>query len=478
MKILFVAAEATPLAKVGGLGEVVGSLPKSLHQLGHDVRLVIPRYGIMDTERYPMTSVIDNISVRTMKVTKSVALRVTEIAENIKTYLVDSDDFANSCEVYGKNDLQRFLLFCRAVVEVLPELNWQPEIVHCHDWHTALIPWWLKKDDNEYALVLTIHNLAYQGAFDDSFLSASGLEECWRARSLGVPEPALNFMAQGILWADMVTTVSETYAKEIMTPEYGNGLDQILRYRGDKILGIVNGIDYDEYDPATDPLIPANYDSSTLGRRTTNKMILQEKAKLPQNAQTPVIGMVSRLDEQKGMDILFEGLDSLLEDIDVQLVILGIGRELYHDLLIKAADEHPKQVATFLTFDDALSHLIYAGCDMFLMPSRFEPCGLGQLVAMRYGAVPVVRRTGGLADTVQDLTRDFNEGTGFVFQDYEPRAMLATIRRALEAYHEHKGAWHEVMRRIMALDFSWRSSAKKYESVYYEALRLKNYGTK
>ena len=265
MKILFVAAEVAPLAKVGGLADVVGSLPKALSELGNDVRVMMPRYGVIDAVKYPVMPVIDDFNVRVMKTTKPVALKATDLSDKVKVYLVDSDDFSNSSEVYGKGGLERFFLFCRAVLEILPGLNWQPEIVHCHDWHTALIPLWLRKNGYHYVSLFTIHNLAYQGPFDDAFLSDSGLKEDWQSRPADAPEPLLNFMSQGILWADMVTTVSETYAKEILTAEYGEGLDELLRYRQEKLFGIVNGLDYEEYNPATDPLIPSNYDASTLG---------------------------------------------------------------------------------------------------------------------------------------------------------------------------------------------------------------------
>jgi len=472
MKILFVAAEVAPLAKVGGLADVIGSLPKALSELGNDVRVMMPRYGVIDAVKYPVMPVIDDFNVRVMKTTKPVALKATDLSDKVKVYLVDSDDFSSSSEVYGKGGLERFFLFCRAVLEILPGLNWQPEIVHCHDWHTALIPLWLRENGYHYVSLFTIHNLAYQGPFDDAFLSDSGLKEDWQSRPADAPEPLLNFMSQGILWADMVTTVSETYAKEILTAEYGEGLDELLRYRQEKLFGIVNGLDYEEYNPATDPLIPSNYDASTLGKRIANKLVLQRQAGLPGNAEIPLIGMVSRLDEQKGLDILVESLDFLLQKTQAQMVILGKGKEQYHSLLKQATDKYPQQVAAFLTFDNALAHLIYAGCDIFLMPSRFEPCGLGQLIAMRYGAIPVVRRTGGLADTVQDLTKDLNEGTGFVFRDYDSKAMSTAVQRAVDAYKDREG-WHKAIQRIMALDFSWESSAKEYQSLYYRALELK-----
>lgn len=474
MRILFAAAELFPLAKVGGLADVIGSLPKALSELGHDVRVVMPKYGVIDASRYPTRPVIADLNVEVMKTTKPVSLEVTELTARVKVYLVGCEDFSSSGEIYGGDVRRRFFLFCRAVLEILPGLDWQPGIVHCHDWHTALIPWWLKRNHYGCASVFTIHNLAYQGRFDNDLLAESGLKEDWQSLSADAPEVPLSFMSHGILSADVVTTVSQSYAEEIMTAEYGEGLEQLLRYRQEELSGIVNGIDYAEYNPATDPHIPAGYDSSELGRRTINKLALQKRAGLPENAAIPLIGMVSRLHRQKGLDILVDGLDSLLEKTRGQIVILGKGTKHYNGLLKQATDRHPQQVAAFLTFDDALAHLIYAGCDIFLMPSRFEPCGLGQLIAMRYGAVPVVRRTGGLADTVQDLSKDLDNGTGFVFQDYDSGAMSTAVCRAVDAYGQ-PAAWQKVIRRIMALDFSWRASAKKYESLYRRTLECKGY---
>ena len=470
MNVLFVAAEATPLVKVGGLADVIGSLPKALIERGHDVRVIMPRYGIIKADEFPVIPVIDNLNIEVMKTTKQVSLKLTELGSGVKVYLLDSDEFYNSTEVYGKDELRRFFLFCRAILDILPELDWQPDIIHCHDWHTALIPLWLKKNGSHYASIFTIHNLAYQGFFDGNFLFDVGLENDWQLRPAGAPDPPLNFMSQGILWADVVTTVSETYASEILTPEYGVGLDYLLRYRQGRLFGIVNGLDYDEFNPAADAFIPTKYDISTIDKRIGNKLALQKRAGFIEDATVPLVGMVSRLDEQKGLDILTAGFDPLFQNTEVQLVILGKGREGYHDLLRQAVSRYPQKLAVFIDFDDALARLIYAGCDMFLMPSRFEPCGLGQLISMRYGAVPIVHHTGGLVDTVQELAQDLSKGSGFVFQDYDSGAMLTAIQRAVNSYK--KKAWQNVMRRIMAIDFSWQASARKYEALYRKALEF------
>ncbi len=472
MKVLFVAAEAAPLVKVGGLADVVGSLPRALNELGHDVRVVIPAYGAIDMASLSAATVIDSLSIS--QADRPVSLKLAELLSGLKIYLVDSPDFSGSRFIYGRDDLERFLLFCRSVVEALKVLDWQPDIIHCHDWHTGLIPLLIKAGDHDYPVVFTIHNLAYQGNFDNEFMDRSGLKELWQLWPPQAPQPTLSFMSQGIIRADMVTTVSETYAAEILTPEYGVGLDYLLRYRQDRLTGIVNGLDYEEFNPETDTFIPSKYGISRLDRKNKNKLALQKQAGFAEDSTMPLVGMVSRLDEQKGLDILDAGLDVLFKKEKCQLFILGQGREEYHNLLKQAAKRYCEQLAVFIEFDEQLSHLVYAGSDMFLMPSRFEPCGLGQLIAMRYGAVPIVRHTGGLADTVQDLTAGLSRGSGFVFQNYSPEAMLAAIDRALHSYPNK--AWRRVIERIMALDFSWQASARKYESLYQKVLGLHHAG--
>ncbi|HIE16605.1 MAG TPA: glycogen synthase, partial [Dehalococcoidia bacterium] len=360
------------------------------------------------------------------------------------------------------------------VFHMLSRLDWQPEVIHCHDWHTALIPTWVRREGLKYATVFTIHNLAYQGSFDHTFLAYSELDKDWQLWPPDAPEPVLNFLSQGILWADVVTTVSETYAKEILTPEYGEGLERLLCYRREQLVGIVNGLDYEEYNPATDRFIPLRYDISTADKKVGNKLALQRHAGFTEDVEMPLIGMVSRLDEQKGLDIVIESFDYFFRETKAQMVILGRGREQYHSLLRQAADKYPERLAVFIEFDDILARLIYAGCDIFLMPSRFEPCGLGQLIAMRYGAVPLVRHTGGLADTIEDLTPDLGEGSGFVFKDYDSDSMLVAVKRAVDSYRNKEG-WWGVVRRIMALDFSWQASAKKYESLYRSLLEQKKH---
>lgn len=471
MRVLFVASEATPLAKVGGLADVVGSLPKALTGLGHDVRVIIPKYGSIDVKQFSVTTVKDDFKLSILGETQPVTLKVTTTKDKVPVYMIENRKYFGGKEVYSNNDLERFFFFSRAVFEVLPQLDWQPEIVHCHDWHAALVVMWQKKAGYPYASIFTIHNLAYQGAFNEAFLVSHDLKKYWEDYPRDAPKPPLNFMSQGVLWADLVTTVSETYAKEILTPEYGEGLDPLLSYRQKSLLGIVNGIDYEEYNPQTDPYIPANYDPSTLERRVNNKLALQKRAGLPEATEIPVIGMVQRLDEQKGFDILEKAVDPILKETKAQLVILGRGRENYENMLRQIASKYPQQVALFIAFDNPLAHLIYAGCDMFLMPSRFEPCGLGQLIAMRYGALPVVRHTGGLVDTVPEFTSDLSKGNGFAFQEYAPETLIGIVTKAVNAFGNKK-AWRQAMQRVMKLDFSWRASAKKYEAAYQRVMEV------
>ncbi len=470
VKILFVATEAASLIKVGGLADVINSLPRALRKLGHDVRLIIPRYGVTDITRQWVFRHVDHFNISDGKTSEPVNLQQISTDDRDIIYLMENYNYFGSGGIYGEGELERFYFFCRAVVEILPQLDWQPDIIHCHDWHTALIPMMLKLRDDTRPVIFTIHNLGYQGPFDRNFMFDYGLDKYWRHRPDGAPETPLNFMSQGILWADIVTTVSETYASEIVTSKYGQGLDKILHYRQDRLIGIINGIDKLEFCPALDPLIVAKYDSSRLHLKELNKTALQERAGLPVDSILPLMGVISRLDSQKGIDILSASFDAVFQNTNAQIIILGQGSEHYHRLLMKAVDKYPQRIAVFLEFNEEIAHLIYAGCDMFLMPSLYEPCGLGQLIAMSYGAVPVVRRTGGLADTVHDLTPDLSEGNGFVFLEYSAESLISAILRAVETFKNSKETWSKVIQRIMAIDYSWDASAKKYEAVYRNIL--------
>src|SRR6266705_3475644 len=427
LKVLILAAEIVPFVKVGGLADVVGALPKALQALGHDVRLVMPRYKQVDPERFHLTTLVEGVPVSMGKFQVEITVCQGEIGDHIPVYMIDAPRFFERENIYGyTDDGERFILFCRAALEAMRAVNWVPDIVHCNDWHTGIVPNWMHtiyKDDpffSHTATVYTIHNLAYQGIFGYRILEVAGVA----SNGFLYPQIAelanvVDIMARGILFADAVTTVSERYAQEILTPTFGEKMDHLLRSRRDRLFGILNGLDYQEMDPATDRYIHTPYDAASLDKRTENKRALQEQAHLPVRSGVPLLAMISRLTDQKGFDLLGQIIQPLLAQ-GVQFVVLGIGDQHYHEMFQNLAARYPEQVAIFLTFNTELAQRIYAGSDMFLMPSRFEPCGLGQLIAMRYGSVPIVHAVGGLADTVQEYDPSTGEGNGFTFANYDP----------------------------------------------------------
>lgn len=473
MRIVFTASEAFPLAKVGGLADVTSSLALALSDLGHQPCLILPRYSGVKAPSQDVRR--GKFVISSMGRDEQVSLGMTSLREKIPVYLVENERYFGTEEVYTQNELERFLFFSLTIPVVVSQLDLRPDVVHCHDWHTALVPFWLKRARMKTPCVFTIHNLAYQGSFDQQFLFDSGLSSMWHNYvPPDVPLPSLSFMSQGILLADIVNTVSPTYASEILTPQYGVGLEQLLNYRRDELSGIVNGIDYETYNPATDRYLASNYDATRIHKRTGNKLALQRRAGLPQNMDIPLIGMVSRLEEQKGIDLVLEAIDRLVAETRAQMLILGQGRDHYQRMLSEAALKYPERLSVFVVNDEPLAHLIYGAADVFLMPSRFEPCGLGQLIAMRYGAIPVVRHTGGLADTVKDMaegTPDSIRGNGFVFRNYAVSEMLEAIKRAEKSFY-HRAEWRNLMRRNMKLDFSWQASARKYEEIYLRAQKM------
>lgn len=476
LKVLLLAAEIVPFAKVGGLADVVGALPKALQALGNDVRLVMPRYRQVDPERFHLTPVLQNLSVPMGAFQVEVSVLQGMIGDHIPVYMIDAPRFFDRENIYGyTDDGERFILFCRAAIETVRALGWSPDIVHCNDWHTGIVPNWLHTVYHtdpllaHTASVYTIHNLAYQGIFGYRILEVAGVA----ANGFVYPQIAelanvVDIMGRGILFADAITTVSERYAQEILTPTFGERLDHLLRSRRERLFGILNGIDYQEINPATDSHVPTHFDAHTLDARAHNKAELQEYAHLPVRPEVPLLAMVSRLADQKGFDLLAQIIQPLLVQ-GVQFVVLGIGDQHYHELFQNLAARYPDQVAIFLTFNTELERRIYAGSDMFLMPSRFEPCGLSQLIAMRYGSVPIVRCVGGLADTVQEYDPDRDEGNGFVFTNYDPWEFFAAVVRALEVFR-FKDIWRTIQQRGMAADHSWHASALRYVDVYRNAL--------
>ncbi len=482
LKILIVAAEATPFAKVGHVAEVTGSLPVALKGLGHDVRLVMPRYGRIDPARFDLKPVaaLQNLSVATSRGNETVYVSEGSIGvdgSQVPVYFVNNDKYFNRDGIYSyPDDDERFILFCRAALEMLPHLGWQPDVVHCHDWHTAIIPNWLKTvyaDDPFYkniASVYTIHNLAYQGIFGYRVLEIAGIGEygfVYPQPQSDEPSQAVSLMSLGIQAADAISTVSPTYAQEILTPQYGEHLDKLLNERSDRLFGILNGIDTNQFNPNTDRFLAANFEAASLDRRIQNKLDLQREARLPQNPDVPVIGMISRLANQKGFDLLAQIIETLM-NLDVQFVLMGTGDQLYHDVFRGIAERYPQKSSYFMTFNTPIAQKIYGGSDLFLMPSRSEPCGLGQMIAMRYGSIPVVRRTGGLADTVKDFEPRTQSGNGFTFSDYDSVSLYGAIVRALETY-KYPQVWQSLMERDMGADYSWQASAAQYGALYGKA---------
>jgi len=479
LRILYVTAEASPFAKVGGLADVAGSLPKSLRELGHDVRVIMPRYGRISPETYHLEPALDVFQVPLPGRDEPASLLRTELEESVPVYMVESEHYFGREGIYGyPDDGERFIFFCRAALEAVRMLNWSPDIVHCNDWHTAIIPSMVKTTydkDPIYAgaaTVFTIHNLAYHGIFDQKILAMTGLGGGFLRPQIGGNSDQIDLMSQGILYAEVVNTVSPTYAQEILTPEYGEGLDAVLKYRKARIFGILNGLDTDFFNPATDPHLTVQYDLESLGRKIENKLALQREGNLKEDPAVPIVGIVSRLADQKGFDLLESIIEPLLVETGLQLVLLGTGDQHYQDLFRRIGQRYAGQVAIALTFDVGLAQRIYAGADMFLMPSRYEPCGLGQLIAMRYGTIPVVRRTGGLADTVADYQPASREGNGFVFENYTSQAFFVAIIRAIEAYRR-PAEWRLLQTRGMQTDFTWAASAQRYVDLYQKALEFK-----
>lgn len=477
LKILFLSAEVVPFVKTGGLADVAGSLPKAIKALGHDIRLCMPRYGRIDRQKFGLREVLKMFPVPMDDRSEPAAVLQTSLDGGVPVYMIENAKYYDRDGIYMyPDDAERFIFWCRASLEMLKQLSWQPDVIHCNDWHTAIIPNWMKtiyKTDPFFvntATVYTIHNLAYQGIFGYRVLEIAGIAEygfMYHPEMMDLAE-VVDLMARGIFFSDVISTVSETYAQEILTPEYGERLDPLLRDRRDRLYGILNGIDYEVMNPATDPHITVNFDVKTLEKRAQNKAALQKEANLKVNPDVPLIGIISRLTDQKGFDILSDVIDHIL-DMDVQFVLLGTGDQHYHEVFTKVARSYAGKATVFLTFNAELAQKIYAGTDMFLMPSRLEPCGLGQMVAMHYGSVPIVHKTGGLADTVQDFDPRTGQGNGFVFERYDRWALFATIVRAIENY-KYPESWRRLQIRGMTADFSWNASAKRYVELYHRAL--------
>lgn len=471
MDILFLVSEIAPFYKVGGLADVAGSLPQALGRLGLRIRVVVPLHSSQPPEGF--TPLPGTVPVTLHHRREEVSFWQRELSPGVTLYLADNPRYFRRPRVYEEpDDLERFCLFSLSSVRLPSLLGIRPQVVHGHDWHTGLAFRALKEGEAGYATpsLLTIHNIQYQGLFSPEWFTAAidgAFPEGELFRLNGIWP---NLLSLGLLHADRLSTVSPTFAREVVTPEYACALDSLFARRPEGVVGILNGIDTQEYNPATDPYLPTHYDASSLEKRGGNKAALQRRAGLPVTAHVPLFSMVTRLANQKGIDLLPAALREFLPRNQAQFVLLGRGEEKYHQTLQALAQKHPGQVAAFLTFDEAIARLIYGGCDIFMMPSLFEPCGLGQLIAMRYGAIPLVRRTGGLADTVEDTDGELSRGTGFVFSPFTPAALTEAMGRAAAAYRR-RPAWLSLMRRAMAQDFSWDASAKQYQQVYQSLAR-------
>lgn len=471
IKVLMVSSEAVPFAKTGGLADVVGSLPMALREKDVDVRVFIPQYKLIPLE---LKNKITRKTQINMKIGyKNQCCRINECEyKGIKFYFIDNEYYFGRDGIYGYEDeAERFCFFCYAVLNSLPYIDFKPDIIHCHDWQTGLIPVLLEsayKNIDFYRYIktiFTIHNLQYQGVFSSNTLGdVIGLGHEYFTYDKLEYYGNINYMKGGLVYSNLLTTVSPTYAEEIQSQYYGEGLDGLLRMRQRDLTGILNGIDYNEYNPSTDFYIFNKYNRLSLDIKGENKSELQKELNLPVRDNVPIISIISRLVSQKGLDLIECVLDEILS-MDVQLIVLGTGSAKYEELFKNAAQRYPDKVSANIAFSNTMAHKIYAASDMFLMPSLFEPCGLGQIISLRYGTIPIVRETGGLKDTVQPFNEFTGEGNGFSFTDYNAHDMLYTIRRSVEFYH-NKEVWNLLVKRAMECDYSCGQSAQEYFTLY------------
>ena len=477
-KILFVASEAVPFIKTGGLADVVGSLPKCYDKEEYDVRVMIPKYLCIKEKFLEKLEFVDQFYMDYLGQNRYVGI-LQYVHEGITFYFIDNESYFWGSKPYGDwyYDLEKFSFFCQAALSALPVIGWKPDVVHCHDWQTGLIPVYLKdrfgagEFFKNMKSVMTIHNLKFQGVWDVNTIKRfSGLSDYYFTSDKLESYNNGNMLKGGLVYADMITTVSETYAEEIKTQFYGEGLDGLMRARSKDLRGIVNGIDYDDFNPETNENLAAQYNAENfLEEKVKNKTALQEELGLPKDEEKFVVGVVSRLTDQKGFDLIQAVMEEICTE-DVQLVVLGTGDEKYESMFRHYDWKYPERVSAQIRYSEPLSHRIYAGCDAFLMPSLFEPCGLSQLMALRYGTVPIVRETGGLKDTVEAYNEYEGTGTGFSFTNYNAHEMLDTIRYAKNVYYENRDEWNKIAKRAMKADFSWNASAKKYQELYDELI--------
>ncbi|WP_436513476.1 glycogen synthase GlgA [Clostridium thermobutyricum] len=471
MKILFSATEAYPFIRTGGLGDVIGALSKELGKLGEDVRVIIPKYKGIKEDLKNKINYIKHIFVDVGWRHQYCGIEELKV-NNVQFYFIDNEYYFNRDNLYGYyDDAERFAFYDRAVLEILKAINWYPDIIHCNDWQCGMIPVLYKleyRNKDEYPdikFIYSIHNLLFQGNFGKEVLGELFGYDLQQFNNGGLSfNDGISYMKGGINYSEKVLTVSYTYAEEIKTPEYGECMDELLRNKGGDLKGILNGIDYEEYNPLTDELIEKRYDIDSIENKMENKLALQRELGLEENKNIPIISIVSRLTAQKGIDLIKEIIDCVLTK-EVQFVVLGTGEWEYEEFFKGLEKRYHNKVATRITFDNKLSHKIYAGSDMFLMPSKFEPCGLGQLIALRYGNVPIVRETGGLKDTIEAYNKFEFTGNGFSFYNYSSIELKNCIFEALEIY-KRKDEWNNLIKTAMSCDNSWKKSSLEYKRIY------------
>ncbi|MFA4930583.1 MAG: glycogen synthase [Patescibacteria group bacterium] len=474
--ILYAVSECVPFAKAGGIADVAGALPAVLKKRGYDIRICMPLYGLIDRENIDLERVAEGLVDQVGYKEYKFDVYRTISYEGVEVYFIHNHKlFGSRKDIYGyKDDNLRFYMFSRAILQFIKNSDWQPEVIHCNDWHTGLIPYFLHYDDDfsglgKMATLFTIHNLSYQKASVSEYDQRYGQDD-----GEGYIEPKLasirqaNFAKRGIMYADMINAVSEQYAQEILTEEFGMGLEKILQRRQKSLWGILNGIDYFKFDPASDQCLAVNYDEHNLAGKYEDKLFLQKKFGLPQEKDLPLFGVVSRLVGHKGFDLMSRVVKVLLK-MPMQMVIVGSGERQYMKLFENLAKKYPQKLAAHLEFSEEVASWIFAGSDMFLMPSKFEPCGLTQLISLRYGTVPIVHEVGGLSDTIVDFDVVSRRGNGFVFDNYHELNFYGAIIRALEHY-KNKDVWEPLVRSIMQDRFSWEKSVDEYEKIYKKAL--------
>ena len=471
MRVLFAASEAHPFIKTGGLGDVMGALPKSLAKLGVDVRVVIPKYKNIKDELKQKLQFVKWFTVSVGWRNQYCGIFQYQY-KGVIYYFIDNEYYFNRDGLYGYfDDGERFAFFNRAVLEFIKQIDWQPDLINCNDWQTGMVPVLLnleyKKDEfySKIKTVFSIHNLLFKGSFSPKVLpELFGYDYMPLVNGSVELDGSVSFLKGGLNYCDQITTVSNTYAEEIKTPQYGEGLDGFLRSKSYYLMGIVNGIDYEEFNPQDDKLIFKNFNINSIDNKVQNKLSLQRELGLPQKKDTPMIGLISRLTHQKGCDLIVNMIDRLLQR-DIQLVILGTGDYWYEETFKNLQYRYPDKVSANIKFDNTLAHKIYAATDMFLMPSLFEPCGLGQLIALRYGSIPIVRETGGLKDTISPYNQYNGVGNGFGIKNFNSNELMQIIEYALTIYND-KNAWNNIIRQAMNSDNSWEKSAMQYKWLY------------